>query len=230
MYPGCQIDSEIVLTFLRDEGKLTEEGILRFIRDYQSFLAEEGRIKAQKIVGSLDKDVRDMGHRGKVFENMVTNFGSGNVIDFNKIHACPKCGSHTQSEGSCASCGVDLVSYMNFPVLDLLVGDPQKGKLVSVATGRETRLWDKIQVLFDVEVDDAGMLKRSNIKKFNTMLSRLETLGFLGSGDCYAEYLGRAQLLVPSHAVDPMKVQIKQKIKDKKYQDLLVQAIISDIK
>lgn len=197
------VSERSMLDAVNSRGPLTKESINRFVRNLQAFYGEEGKTAAQKIAGTI-MDLKDMGARGKVAEAAVTTFGGSAVQDLNKLKP-------------------------NFEIVDISVGSKQSGEILSIATGREGRLTDKVMVLFDVEIDAAGNLSRANRPKFNAMMRSLVGNGYLKPPGDYDEFVSRARLLVPNHSADPLRAVVMERVKDPTLREKMVKAITSEI-
>lgn len=115
----------------------------------------------------------------------------------------------------------------NFEVVDGILGDYKTGKIISDATGRPGRLWDKIQELFDIIVEKNGQVRPQNSSKFKTMLRRLQEN--IDPYITYEKYIKRAKLLVPDHEVLPLKAMIESLVKNEEIRDLMISAVISEL-
>lgn len=186
------------MAIIRVIGNPTYERIEKFMRQSQQFLSEIGKSKTGKVLGWSVEEISDKGFKGKVFELLVNKFGKEAIEDLNKINK-------------------------NFPVVDIISKD--KGYIISIGRGRPDYLWDKIQVLFNVEITASGHVS-ANLNKFDKMMNLLKKNNKVKD---LVDFENKARLLVPDDVVMPLKAMIMSRVKEEQLRLRMINAIISEI-
>ena len=186
------------LSILRALVNPTYENIEGFFRKSQHLVSEIGKSKTGKILGWSTEEIADKGFKGKMFEALVNRFGKDSIEDLNKINK-------------------------NFPVVDVI--SKEKRYIISIARGTPDYLWDKIQVLFNVEITASGHLP-AKLNKHIKMIDILKKNKKIVDVD---DFMNRARLLIPADAVMPLKAMIISRVKNMHLQNQMINAIINEI-
>ena len=175
----------------------TADQLEDFVRKSQHLLAEKGKKQAGKILGWSLEEVEDSGFKGKVLEHMIQWYGKDALEDLNRK------------------------LFQNFPVVDAI--NNKTGHIISIARGTPEYLWDKVQVLFNVKITQAG-IQSAKLTKYNNMLISLKRAGLIKD---LSDFTRKARLLVPDHAVLPFKAIITKRVRDPILRERMLKAIIS---
>jgi hypothetical protein len=182
---------------LRVLPNLTNDQLENFVRKAQHFLSEKGKTHLGKVLGWSLEEVEDLGFKGKVLEKIIQDFGRKSLDNLNEL-------------------------LKNFPVVDAISNSSGR-HIFSIARGTPEYLYDKIRVLFNVKITMAGV-ESAKLKKFDTMLSLLQKNDKIKD---LSDYMNRARLLIPDHAVLPFKAMIVKRVKDPIWRQRMLNAIVS---